>query len=82
MDLQCEIVTPMDIIYSAPVGLVQVPGDKGQFTVLKNHAPIVSVLSEGQIRVIGKDGHEHFFDCKSGVVECKNNKMVILIHET
>ncbi len=80
MDLHCEIVTPLKIIYDAPVGLVQVPGEKGEFTVLKNHAPIVSVLNEGKIRVIGKDGHENFFDCKSGVVECKNNKMVILIH--
>ncbi|MCU4175862.1 ATP synthase F1 subunit epsilon [Carboxylicivirga sp. N1Y90] len=81
MDLQCEIVTPMDIIYTAPVGLVTVPGEKGEFTVLKNHAPIISVLSEGKIRVIGKDGQENFFDCKSGVVECKSNKIVILIHE-
>lgn len=81
MDLHCEIVTPLKIIYDAPVGLVQVPGEKGEFTVLKNHAPIVSVLTKGKIRVIGKNGHEKFFDCNSGVVECKNNKLVILIHE-
>ncbi len=80
-DLHCEIVTPSKIIYDAKVGMVQVPGTSGMFTVLKNHAPIVSNLSKGKIRVIGKDGHEEFFDCKNGVVECKNNKMVILIHE-
>ncbi|MBS2096808.1 F0F1 ATP synthase subunit epsilon [Carboxylicivirga linearis] len=80
-DLHCEIITPLQVVYDAPVGLVQVPGEKGLFTVLKNHAPIISVLTEGSIRVIGKNGHEKHFDCKSGVVECKNNKMVILIHE-
>ncbi|MCU4163251.1 ATP synthase F1 subunit epsilon [Carboxylicivirga caseinilyticus] len=81
MDLHCEIVTPLQVIYDEPVGMVQVPGEKGSFTVLKGHAPVVSVLSEGTIRVIGKSGHEKLFKCKSGVVECKNNKMVILIHE-
>lgn len=81
-DLHCEIVTPVKVIYNAPVGLVTVPGDKGSFTLLKNHAPIISVLSEGQIRVIGKDGHESFFDCKNGVLECENNKVTILIHKS
>lgn len=82
MDLHCEIVTPAKIIYDATVGLVQVPGEKGQFTVLKNHAPIISTLAKGKIRVIGKDGKEQYFECKSGVAECKNNKLVILIHES
>ena len=81
-DLHCEIVTPMKVIYDAPVGLVTVPGDKGKFTLLKNHAPIISVLKEGQIRVIGKTGHEELFDCKSGVLECENNKVTILIHKS
>lgn len=80
MDLHCEIVTPLKIVYDAPVGLVQVPGEKGLFTVLKNHAPIVSSLTKGKIRVIGKTGHEVFFDCNRGVLECKDNKLVILIH--
>ena len=80
-DLYCEIVTPEKVIYDEPVGLVTVPGDKGQFTLLKNHAPIISVLTKGQIRVIGKTGHEEFFNCVSGVLECENNKVTILIHK-
>jgi len=80
-DLYCEIVTPIKVIYNAPVGLVTVPGDKGAFTLLKNHAPIVSVLSKGKIRVIGKDGHENFFNCERGVLECENNKVTILIQK-
>nr|WP_319400373.1 F0F1 ATP synthase subunit epsilon [uncultured Carboxylicivirga sp.] len=81
MDLHCEIVTPQKVVYDEPVGLVQVPGQKGLFTILKGHAPIISILAEGTIRVIGKSGHENHFECKSGVVECIDNKLVILIHE-
>lgn len=82
MDLHCQIITPSEVIYDALVGLVQVPGAKGNFTLLKNHAPIISVLTKGQIRVIGKDGHESFFDCTNGVLECEDNTVVILIHKS
>ncbi len=80
MDLHCEIVTPEKQIYNGTVGLVTVPGDMGQFTILKNHAPIITTLGAGKIRVIAKSGHEDFFKCKSGIAECKDNKLVILIH--
>ncbi|MCU4155162.1 ATP synthase F1 subunit epsilon [Carboxylicivirga sp. A043] len=80
-DLYCEIVTPDKVIYGETVGLVTVPGEKGQFTLLKNHAPIISVLKEGKIRVISKTGREEYYDCKSGVLECENNKVTILIHK-
>lgn len=81
MDLHCEIVTPDEILYDGPVGLVTVPGASGKFTLLKNHAPIIAVLKEGNIRVIGKDGHENFFACTTGILECEHNKLVILISE-
>ncbi len=80
MDLYCEIVTPDKFIFEGDVGLVTVPGEKGSFTLLKNHAPVISVLTKGQIRVISKSGHEQMYDCESGMLECKNNKLTILIH--
>ncbi|WP_075603313.1 ATP synthase F1 subunit epsilon [Saccharicrinis aurantiacus] len=79
MDLNLEIITPEKIIYSNDVGLVQLPGINGSFTVLKNHAPIVSNLEKGTIRVIGKNGKEHFFECTSGIFECRNNKATIIM---
>ncbi len=80
-DLYCEIVTPDKVIFAEAVGLVTVPGAKGQFTLLKNHAPIISVLTEGKVRVISKTGREEFYNVKSGVLECENNKVTILIHK-
>jgi F-type H+-transporting ATPase subunit epsilon len=79
MDLNLEIITPEKVLYSANIGLLQLPGVNGSFTVLKNHAPIVSKLAQGKIRVIGKDGKESFFECEGGILECKNNKATILI---
>ncbi len=79
MDLNLEIITPEKILYSADIGLVSLPGINGNFTVLKNHAAIISKLAKGKIRVIGKDGKESIFNCDSGIFECKNNKATILI---
>lgn len=77
-DLFLEIITPEQLIFSQPVGLVEVPGAKGRFTLLRNHAPIVSVLVKGKIRVVGKTGTEYLFECEGGFVECENNKATIL----
>ncbi len=79
MDLNLEIITPEKVLYSADVGLIQLPGIKGNFMVLKNHAAIISKLTKGEIRVIGKDGKEHFFDCESGIFECKDNQATVLM---
>ncbi|WP_066630270.1 F0F1 ATP synthase subunit epsilon [Labilibacter marinus] len=79
MDLNLQIISPEKVLYSADVGLIQLPGVNGSFTVLKNHAAIVSSLTQGKIRVIGKDGKEDFFDCEEGIFECNNNKATVLI---
>ncbi|WP_029037528.1 FoF1 ATP synthase subunit delta/epsilon [Salinimicrobium xinjiangense] len=46
-----EIVTPEAVLLSAEVDSVSVPGVEGQFQMLNNHAPIVSVLTKGEIKV-------------------------------
>ncbi len=80
-DLYLEIVTPEKILYDGPVGLVEVPGADGRFVLLRDHAPIISTLVRGDIRVIGKDGYDHKFHCKQGVLECHDNHAVILMDE-
>lgn len=80
-DLYLEIITPEKILYDGPVGLIEVPGASGRFVLLRDHAPIISTLVRGDIRVIGKDGYDHHYKCKQGVVECHNNHTVILMDE-
>lgn len=78
-DLHLEIVTPDQIVFDQPVGLVEVPGTKGRFTILRQHAPIISALSKGIIRVVAKTGNEYLFDSEGGCLECEHNKITILV---
>jgi F-type H+-transporting ATPase subunit epsilon len=78
-DLHLEIITPEKILFDGPVGLVEVPGSSGRFVLLRDHAPIISTLVKGEVRVIGKDGYDHHFGCREGVLECHDNHTVILM---
>lgn len=78
--MKVEIITPDSTIFSGDnVGLVQLPGIDGSFEVLNNHAPLISVLRNGKIKIIIKgEKTEQFFDIKGGVIEVLNNKVLIL----
>lgn len=73
-----EIITPDKKVFSGEVKLVQVPGSKGAFEILKNHAPIISTLDKGTIKVIDLEGNEQFFEVNGGVIENKGNKIIVL----
>ena len=73
-----EIVTPDKKVFSGNIKLIQVPGSKGQFEVLRNHASIISTLSSGKVKVVSHEGEKTFFDIQGGVIEVKNNKIVVL----
>ena len=79
-DLQLEIITPETVLYKGTVELVEVPGKRGRFTVLVNHAPIISTLEKGTIRVKDINGKEDNFDCTAGYLECSDNKVSILLN--
>ena len=73
-----EIIAPDQKLYSGEVDLVQVPGSKGSFEILRNHAPIISTLEPGQIRIVDQKGGIRLFDVDGGVIEVKNNKIIVL----
>ena len=72
-----DIITPDKKIYSGEVSSVSVPGTSGRFQMLENHAPIISTLANGKVKIKDKDGMKEF-DVKGGVVENLKNKVVIL----
>ena len=76
--MNLQIITPDPRIYEGEVKLVQVPGSKGSFQVLKNHAPIISTLEEGEVKIIDDQNHTAFFSISGGVIEVKNNEIIIL----
>lgn len=73
-----EIVTPDENLYEGEVTSATFPGSDGSFGILNNHAPIVSTLKHGTIKLIDKDNKEVTFDVKGGVVEMNNNKITVL----
>jgi F-type H+-transporting ATPase subunit epsilon len=76
--VKLEIITPEKRLFDGTVKLVQIPGTKGSFEILKNHAPIISTLTEGKIKVITEKDKQEFFDILSGIIEVKANIITIL----
>lgn len=73
-----EIITPDKKVYSGKVKLVKLPGSKRSFEILDHHAPIISVLDKGQIKVEEESGQILFFEIDGGVVENEDNKIIVL----
>ncbi|MBC8489375.1 MAG: ATP synthase F1 subunit epsilon [Bacteroidetes bacterium] len=76
--MNIEIINPDKIIFSGKVDLVQLPGKDGSFEILNKHAPLISVLKEGKIKIIDKNKNTQFFDIKGGVIEVLHNNVLIL----
>ncbi len=77
MPLQLEIVTPEGLAYSDAVDAVNVPGIEGQLGILPHHAPLVSMLGVGELR-IRKGGAEESFAIVGGFVQVRPDKVVVL----
>ncbi len=87
-----EIVTPEAVLFAGDVDSVAVPGINGEFQMLNNHAPIVSLLKTGTVRIQGtfdidEDYQDRFSEgnkgetllaINSGTIELKENKIIIL----
>lgn len=74
-----EMITPGKNVYTGEVTLIQLPGVDGSFEILDNHAPMISVLGTGRIKIKEKDQcKEKFFDIKGGVVEVTKNRVIVL----
>ncbi len=77
--MKLEILSPEKTVYAGEVTLVQLPGTVSSFEILKNHAPIISTLTEGILRFIEAGGTEKSFRIRGGLVENKNNHVVVLV---
>ena len=77
MAIQLEIVTPERLAYSDTVDAVVLPGSEGELGVLPHHAPLVSMLGVGELR-IRKDGLEESFAIVGGFVQVRPDKVVVM----
>jgi F-type H+-transporting ATPase subunit epsilon len=77
--MNLEILTPEKKLFSDDVYGVQLPGITGLFEVLDMHAPLVSALKAGRIKVLKDKQHVVFFEIKSGFVEVHSNNVTVLV---
>lgn len=76
--MHLEILTPQQHIFSGEIKLLKVPGSQGSFEILQNHAPIISTLDKGLIKIITPKDETMEFSIDSGVIQAVNNKITIL----
>lgn len=76
--LYLEIITPNKIGYKGNINSITVPGTKGNFQVLFNHAPIISSLEIGEITIVEDDGKKVSFATSGGTIEVSKNRIIVL----
>ncbi|MBX9732513.1 MAG: ATP synthase F1 subunit epsilon [Chitinophagaceae bacterium] len=74
-----EILTPEKKLYSGEVYGVQLPGIHGLFEVLDKHAPMVSALGKGNVKILKDKKETENYTIQSGFVEILNNKATVLV---
>lgn len=88
-----EIVSPEAKLFSGEVTSISVPGVNGNFQMLNNHAPIVSILQKGTVKITAPsfnfnketkglfskiNDQNYTLSINSGTIEMKNNKVIVL----
>ena len=77
--MKLEIISSETTLFSGEVTSVMLPGTKGSFTVLHNHASLVSTLEKGSIEyVIGNERHS--VETSGGFVDIDNNRIAVCIY--
>jgi F-type H+-transporting ATPase subunit epsilon len=74
-----EILTPDKKIFSGDVYGVQLPGIAGMFEVLEKHAPLVSALKAGKLKILKDKNATSLYTIQSGFIEVLNNKVTVLV---
>jgi len=79
--LNISIVTPATTAYSGTALAVSVPGAQSPFQILFDHAPIISALDIGVLKIEDEQNHITFFAAKEGFVEVLKNTVSIVVYE-
>jgi F-type H+-transporting ATPase subunit epsilon len=76
--MKFELVSPERLLISADVQQVTVPGTEGLFTVLPQHAPVLSTLRPGVVEVVREDGASERIFVRGGFAEVNNLGLTVL----
>jgi F-type H+-transporting ATPase subunit epsilon len=76
--MQVDIITPDKTLFSGTLELVRVPGIDGSFEIMNNHAPLVSILTKGEVKLLDHNKKEELLQINGGVIEVNSNTVRIL----
>ncbi len=79
--MELVVLTPEKQYFSGNIKSITVPGVSGEFEILENHAPLVSAVGEGRVKIIKADGDSLNFEVNRGFLEVINNDLALLVNQ-
>jgi len=76
--MKVDVITPDKTLFSGELELVKLPGIDGSFEIMNYHAPLVSILVKGEIKLVDHKKKEQIIEINGGVIEVNNNTCRIL----
>lgn len=75
-----KIISAQEILFTGEVKAVTLPGTKGRFTVLHNHASLLSTLVAGSIAYTDNNDEEHAAEITGGIVDVSDNVISVCVY--
>lgn len=79
--IQTKIITPTDVVFSGDTESINITTTAGEITILPNHAPLVSKISGGHVRLKTEEG-EQAYQLGEGVLEIRHKSEVVILVAT
>lgn len=76
--MKFKVITPQGVLYDKQIDRATFPGTLGEFTVLRNHAPILTTLRKGTIYIVTGEQTETI-EVETGIAEVKQNNIRVLL---
>lgn len=76
--MKLEIITPEKKLFEGNISSITVPGSRGTFMVLHNHAPLISTLDKGKITIVTDNNQSEIIDIEGGIIEVHRNNIIVL----
>ncbi|EGJ71385.1 ATPase, F1 complex, delta/epsilon subunit [Bacteroides coprosuis DSM 18011] len=77
--MKLSIVSPERELFKGEIKEINLPGTKGKFTILTNHAPLVSSLEKGEVHYTTIEGIEYSLEIEEGFIEVSNNVVSVCV---
>lgn len=78
--MKLEIISAHEVTFTGEVSSVTLPGQLGSFTVLKNHAPLISVLVKGNIKYTDANDESHEYEISGGLADVNDNTISVCVY--